>query len=898
MLNKLKIPDKILLGFSIPVFLMLIMACVVCVNVTEMVDTANWVKHTQEVIADARKLEKLIVDMETGERGFLITGKDEFLEPFYEAQRIWDEKTKKVINLVADNQEQVSRIAEVDALAKQWLIIAAQPEIAARIESNKTGASMDNVITLVSTRTGKKVIDMLRKELDKFIKVETNLLKTRELKSENAASNTITTTITGTILAILIALFSSVRISNTIADRLKVLIKKTIEISSGNLTGMTKDKNNDEIGTLSAAFSSMMLNLQKSREEIVRSKIYANNIIQSMMDMLIVIDLDGRIRTVNRSTLDVLGYAEKDLTGKDFSIILDEKDFLQNLIQQGAIGYKEKTLSAKDAGKIPVILSGSVMRGNNEEVEAVVCVAKDITKQNQANNLLQERTDHLRLAIKAASMGEFEWNITEDILTWSEETLQMFGTTADEFGGNLQAYLAFIPLESRKEVEKKINEYMKEKHISDDLIFDHEIIRGDGKSAWIEVRSRLFRDDKSRPLRFSGIGIEITKRKQSEDALRQAQKMESVGTLAGGIAHDFNNILGGIIGYTELSKDDTPDDSPVQAYLDEILRSTKRSSELVRQILTFSRKSSEELKLIKISPIIKESIRLLRATLPATTEIRQNISDSVGVIKANQTQIHQIMMNLGTNAYHAVGEHGLIDVMLASVTITEADINEKINLNPGSYVKLTVQDNGNGIDPSNIDRIFEPYFTTKEVNKGTGMGLSVTHGIVSSHGGKITVESRLGKGTVFDIYLPQVTAAHADMAGSSAEIIFGTGHILFVDDEKTLTDIAQRMLSSLGYTVSIANTAIKALKVFKENTAAFDLIITDQTMPKMTGYALAREILEIRPDIPVILATGYSQKISEEEAKKIGIKAYVDKPLTKAMISKAIHNVLNNSRSN
>jgi CHASE3 domain sensor protein len=248
MLRKLKTQHKILLGFSVPLLLMVVVGIVVYINITEMISTANWVDHTQEVIADARELGKLIVDMETGERGFLITGKAEFLAPFKEARKLWDEKTKKLKNLVIDNSEQVSRIEEIDDLAKQWLKVAAQPEIDARIESNKSGATMDNVISLVNAKTGKKIIDTIRVKLDEFIKIEADLIKIRGLESENAGSNTIAATIYGTALALFLALFSALMVSAKIAGGLRVLVERTKEISRGNLTGEIKVKSDDEIG--------------------------------------------------------------------------------------------------------------------------------------------------------------------------------------------------------------------------------------------------------------------------------------------------------------------------------------------------------------------------------------------------------------------------------------------------------------------------------------------------------------------------------------------------------------------------------------------------------------------------------------------------------------------------
>ncbi len=396
---------------------------------------------------------------------------------------------------------------------------------------------------------------------------------------------------------------------------------------------------------------------------------------------------------------------------------------------------------------------------------------------------------------------------------------------------------------------------------------------------------------------FVAVKRDVTQEIQKEDQLRQAQKMESIGILAGGIAHDFNNILGAIVGYTELLIDDTPKSSPAQGYLNEILKSTGRANDLVKQILTFSRKTDQQNKPIKIIPIIKESLKLLRSTLPTTIEIRQRIDDFADVVIADPTQIHQIMMNLCTNASHAIQEeNGLIDVQLTSATLTKNDLIGQKELKPGPYVKITVQDNGCGIDAANIDNIFDPFFTTKEVGRGTGMGLAVTHGIISNHDGFITVESSKAKGTTFDVFLPQAEIEAKQSEEYLEQIIKGTGNILFVDDEIALANIAKRMLSSLGYTVEVANDAFEALDIFNKDPARFDLVITDLTMPKMTGFNLAKRLFAIRANIPIILCSGFSESISEEDTKKIGIKAFVTKPLVTTKISKTIHAILSTQK--
>lgn len=384
-------------------------------------------------------------------------------------------------------------------------------------------------------------------------------------------------------------------------------------------------------------------------------------------------------------------------------------------------------------------------------------------------------------------------------------------------------------------------------------------------------------------------------RKNLESQLQQAQKMEAIGTLAGGIAHDFNNILSAIIGYTEISKMKLPEDDDVQADLDEVFKAGGRAKNLVQQILTFSRQTEKEKKPVQMNLIIKEVLKLLKASLPSTIEIQQDIqSDSL--VFGDPTQLHQVLMNLCTNAAHAMQEKGgvlrveLIDVEIDSeFTITHPDIK------PGPYIKLTVSDTGNGMPPEVLDRIFDPFFTTKGEGQGTGMGLSVVHGIVKSYGGTIKAYSEPGKGSTFKVFSPVIERVVEPEAREEKPIPKGTEHILFVDDELSLVNINKQILESLGYKVTIRTSSIEALELFKTKPGRFDLVITDMTMPKMTGDVFAQKLMAVRQDIPVIICTGFSARIDEEKAKTMGIKAFVSKPILKRDIAVTIRKVLDNN---
>ena len=385
----------------------------------------------------------------------------------------------------------------------------------------------------------------------------------------------------------------------------------------------------------------------------------------------------------------------------------------------------------------------------------------------------------------------------------------------------------------------------------------------------------------------------------SEKQLQQVMKLQAIGTLAGGIAHDFNNILFPIVGYTELTMDDIPEDSQARQNLEEILKATNRAKELVQQILTFSRQSCQERKPLKVQYLIKEAFKLLRATIPSSIEIDCDIDESYGPIKGDPTQVHQIIMNLCTNAYHAMQETGgKLEVKLNEINVSYEQSMQRVGMKVGRHIELTVKDSGHGMDPQVMDRIFEPYYTTKEQGKGTGLGLSVIHGIVKNHGGDITVRSQPGKGSTFKVYLPVIDEFEEEIETSEPSTeINGSERILLVDDEKQIIDIEQQILERLGYRVTPKTDSEEALEEFAAQPDRFDLVITDMTMPKMTGDQLARRMMDIKPQIPVILCTGFNEAITEEKAMAMGIDKFVMKPIVKDDLATTIRTVLDNRPS-
>jgi CheY-like chemotaxis protein len=368
--------------------------------------------------------------------------------------------------------------------------------------------------------------------------------------------------------------------------------------------------------------------------------------------------------------------------------------------------------------------------------------------------------------------------------------------------------------------------------------------------------------------------------------------MEAVGTLAGGIAHDFNNLLGIILGNAELAMDDVPKWNPARFNLEEVKTASLRGKDVVRQLLSFTRKTDQERKPVKINPIVIGALKLLRSSIPTSIEIRSNIPRDSAIILADPTQINQIMINLCTNAAHAMEEDGgVIEVSLDGVTLDEL-MAQSYEISSGRYVKLTVNDTGHGIDSELKDRIFDPYFTTKEVGKGSGMGLAVVHGIVMNQDGAITVDSEVGKGSTFNIFLPIVEREPVPEITIDEDLPTGKERILFVDDEESIVNMGRQRLERFGYKVESTTSPIEALDLFRSKSDQFDLVITDLTMPKITGGKLVKEILTIRPNMPIIICTGFSEKMDEEKAKEIGATGYLEKPHEKRYLAKMVRKVL------
>ncbi len=544
-------------------------------------------------------------------------------------------------------------------------------------------------------------------------------------------------------------------------------------------------------------------------------------------------------------------------------------------------------------------------RGHEDDEIGLVSLAINEMRENLIRDIEARKSAERSLVLSEDKFRRITENLQADYFFYSHDAAgvvqfvspsitHILGYTPEEFLNYFEMFLADDPVnEAAREHTMLSMEGVKQPS------FLMALRHRNGQTVWVEASDTPVFDERGAVIAVEGIAHDVTERRRAaeerarlEEQLLQAQKMEAVGTLAGGIAHDFNNILAAVLGYTELALDDLDSDSPAVPHLAQVMKAGNRAKDLVKQILAFSRQSEMDRKPVRIQVVVQEALQLLRATLPSTIEIREELDPLTGTVLADPTRIHQVLLNLCTNAKQAMGRGGgILRVSLKSERIMPGM--EQHDLPVGSYACLEVSDSGAGMGEETIAKIFDPFFTTKQQGEGTGLGLSVVHGIVKSHRGRITVDSRPGKGARFQIHLPLVT-----MAGEGEESAFGsplpTGseRVLLVDDEQMLCEMGKAFLTRLGYTVTAFTDSTLALEQFKAAPEAFDVVITDMTMPRITGLDIAREVLSARPDMPVVLCTGFSELVTEQTAEQCGIRELLNKPLVMKDLAIAVRRAL------
>ena len=520
-----------------------------------------------------------------------------------------------------------------------------------------------------------------------------------------------------------------------------------------------------------------------------------------------------------------------------------------------------------------------------------ILLFREISKVRRIETSFRDSEEKYRLMAERTGQLIYDYDVHTGNINWSGAIMQLTGFTSEDFQNvTFDSWMKIIHEDDRDLTLTFLQDAIDKKSLyTTEYRFKHK----NDSFVIVEDRGSCLRDETGKVCRILGNIKDISERKQMDEHLRHSQKMEAIGTLAGGIAHDFNNILGAILGYTEMAKFATEPESRIVRDLDQVLKACDRAKGLVKQILAFSRQESAECIPLQPANTIAEVVKMLRPSLPTTIQIVQTIDTEAGIIFADPTEIHQILMNLCTNAFHAMEETGgKLSISLKETDLNNDDLIREPHIKAGKFVKIKVCDTGNGIAQDIKDQIFNPYFTTKKISKGTGMGLSIVHSIVKNYGGFISFLSEPGKGTAFSIFLPALAKELLPENKDTKHIPLGRERLLFIDDEEVIADMGKALLESLGYHVTISNDSLVALKTFQNNPDAFDLVITDQTMPNLAGAELAKRMMQIRPDIPIILCTGYSTIISQEKAKAMGIKEFALKPLSKMDIAMLIRKAL------
>ena len=656
----------------------------------------------------------------------------------------------------------------------------------------------------------------------------------------------------------------------------------------------------------------------------------------------VTLDRKGIVTFSNNYMLRLTGWEREEVQGKDyFPIFVPDsnparrKVFVEN-IESGTIApHLENQIRTKNGDLRDIVWSNTMLRDGAGKIIGTASIGDDVTVRKRAEKRLQLQHSVTAVLADAVPLNETYLKILEKLcrgLRWDVGAIwvvdraakvlrcaEVWHPPSTEFRG-FAAENRLKTLATGQDLTGQVwagGQAVWRADIAKDPGSERPMTVDLGMHGWIgfpivlpkqilgvvELFSAQVQSPDTEMLATLGtIGMQVgqfIERRQLEEQYRQAQKMEAIGTLSGGIAHDFNNIIGAIIGYTELAKMDLKKENlEVAEHLDDVLLGANRAADLVRQILAFSRQHEQVRKPIQLLHVVAEALKLLRATIPASIEFEVSLEKDVPTVLADATQVHQIVMNLGTNALHAMKDRlGRLTVVLENFEVVADVIEAHPELRLGRYARLSMSDTGHGMEQATLSRIFDPFFTTKAPGEGTGLGLAVVQGIMQNHEGAVTVYSHVGEGTTFHLYFPSSGAAETDADTEITAVPRGKGEsILYVDDELALAKMGEKILKRLGYTVDICTNSMEALAAVRANPGAYSLVITDQMMPRLTGLDFARQLHAIRPDLPIILITGYTATLTADRVQAIGIRDLLLKPFSVTTLGTAVHRVLSHDK--
>ncbi len=830
-------------GFALTLVCLGLIGSISYRSVNRLREDAEWSRHTEEVISSLRYLLSQVTDAETSQRGYAITGEESYLEPYYESQRGIGTNLQSLRKLTADNAVQQRRLdAMVPLVAKRITLLGEWVDL-------RRSQGFAAAQAAIATGAGKQLHDQIRKLVGEMVTAEQGLLQQRQVYAKRSSEMAMAIIVGGSILALGIVAVALFSIGKDFARRRAQAAQAELAGRLGHLGAWTV-----ELPGFKPTWS---------------DEVYAIHEMQPGTAVTVEKAINCYAPEFRETITEAFGACVRDGTPYDVELQI--------------ITAKGRRVWVRSIGEAERNAVGVIRR--------VQGALQDISERKQGVEALRE--SEIRFRELAENIEEVFWVADPEKLQKlyiSPAYEKIWGRTCQSAYESPHMWLEAI----RPEDRDRVLQALRTKQTQGAYDEEYRIIRPDRTERWIHDRAFPVRDTSGAIKRWVGVAADITEYRAMEEQLRQTQKMEAIGTLAGGIAHDFNNILASVNGYTELARLSLKENPEVREYLGAVLQASSRATDLVRQILTFSRQQRVDRQPIQLRPVVAETLKLLRATIPSTIEFDISLATDAPTVLADATQIHQILMNLGTNAWHAMKDHaGRFQVRLERCVVDAAHAATHSRLRSGVYARMSVSDTGCGMDQATQRRIFEPFFTTKPPGEGTGLGLAVVHGIMDTHDGAVTVYSQPGEGTVFHLYFPAHAGEATLVATDEAPTPSGHGErILFVDDEELLVRLGQKTLTALGYEVEVAIQPATALAMVRADPQRFALVLTDQTMPGMTGLFLAMQLRQIQPGLPVILMTGYSLSLPSERVEAAGICQLLLKPTNIHSLGVAVHAAL------